>query len=43
MLVVELELTGIVRDANGGNIAVVMGSDSKGISFTWVTRFTTGA
>jgi hypothetical protein len=30
MLVVELELTGIVRDANGGNIAVVMGSDSKG-------------
>jgi hypothetical protein len=30
MLVVELDLTGIVRDANGGNIAVVMGSDSKG-------------
>jgi hypothetical protein len=30
MLVVELELTGIVRDTNGGNIAVVMGSDSKG-------------
>ena len=30
MLVVELDLTGIVRDTNGGNIAVVMGSDSKG-------------
>jgi hypothetical protein len=30
MLVVELDLTGIVRDTTGGNIAVVMGTDSKG-------------
>jgi hypothetical protein len=30
MLVVELELTGIVRDTTGGNIAVVMGTDNKG-------------
>ena len=30
MLVVELELTGIVRDTTGGNIAVVRGTDSKG-------------
>jgi hypothetical protein len=30
MLVVELELTGIVRDTSGGNIAVVMGTDNKG-------------
>lgn len=30
MLVSELELTGIVRDSSGGNIAVVMGSDNKG-------------
>ena len=30
MLVVELALTGIVRDTTGGNIAVVMGTDSKG-------------
>ena len=30
MLVVELELTGIVRDTTGGNIAVVLGTDSKG-------------
>ena len=30
MLVVELDLTGIVRDTNGGNIAVVMGTDNKG-------------
>jgi hypothetical protein len=30
MLVAELELTGIVRDTQGGNIAVVMGTDSKG-------------
>ena len=30
MLVVELDLTGIVRDTTGGNIAVVMGTDNKG-------------
>jgi hypothetical protein len=30
MLVTELELTGIVRDSQGGNIAVVIGTDSKG-------------
>lgn len=30
MLVSELDLTGIVRDASGGNIAVVMGTDNKG-------------
>jgi len=30
MLVGELDLTGIVRDSGGGNIAVVMGSDNKG-------------
>ena len=30
MLVAELDLTGIVRDAAGGNIAVVIGTDSKG-------------
>jgi len=30
MLVSELELTGIVRDTTGGNIAVVMGTDNKG-------------
>ena len=30
MLVVELDLTGIVRDTSGGNIAVVMGTDNKG-------------
>ena len=30
MLVAELELTGIVRDSQGGNIAVVIGTDSKG-------------
>ena len=30
MLVAELDLTGIVRDAGGGNIAVVMGTDNKG-------------
>ena len=30
MLVSELDLTGIVRDMSGGNIAVVMGSDNKG-------------
>ncbi len=30
MLVVELTLTGIVRDTTGGNIAVVMGTDNKG-------------
>lgn len=30
MLVVELELTGIVRDTTGGNIAVVTGTDNKG-------------
>lgn len=30
MLVSELDLTGIVRDASGGNMAVVMGTDSKG-------------
>ena len=30
MLVSELDLTGIVRDSTGGNIAVVMGTDSKG-------------
>lgn len=30
MLVSELDLTGIVRDSQGGNIAVVMGTDSKG-------------
>ena len=30
MLVAELDLTGIVRDTNGGNLAVVMGTDNKG-------------
>ena len=30
MLVVELDLTGIVRDTSGGNIAVVTGTDNKG-------------
>ena len=30
MLVVELDLTGIVRDTTGGNLAVVMGTDNKG-------------
>lgn len=30
MLVSELDLTGIVRDMTGGNIAVVMGTDNKG-------------
>jgi len=30
MLVAELDLTGIVRDSSGGNIAVVIGTDSKG-------------
>jgi hypothetical protein len=30
MLVTELDLTGIVRDASGGNMAVVMGTDNKG-------------
>jgi hypothetical protein len=30
MLVSEIDLTGIVRDMSGGNIAVVMGSDNKG-------------
>jgi hypothetical protein len=30
MMVSELDLTGIVRDASGGNIAVVMGTDNKG-------------
>jgi len=30
MLVAELDLTGIVRDSAGGNIAVVIGTDSKG-------------
>jgi hypothetical protein len=30
MLIAELELTGIVRDTHGGNIAVVMGTDAKG-------------
>jgi hypothetical protein len=30
MLVVELALTGIVRDTTGGNIAVVTGTDNKG-------------
>jgi len=30
MLVAELDLTGIVRDTGGGNIAVVMGTDNKG-------------
>jgi hypothetical protein len=30
MLVVELDLTGIVRDTGGGNIAVVTGTDNKG-------------
>ena len=30
MLVAELDLTGIVRDTGGGNIAVVTGTDNKG-------------
>jgi hypothetical protein len=30
MLVAELDLTGIVRDSRGGNIAVVTGTDNKG-------------
>jgi hypothetical protein len=30
MLVSELDLTGIVRDTTGGNLAVVMGTDNKG-------------
>jgi len=30
MLVSELDLSGIVRDMTGGNIAVVMGTDNKG-------------
>lgn len=30
MLVGEIDLTGIVRDAQGGNLAVFMGSDNKG-------------
>ena len=30
MMVSELDLTGIVRDSSGGNIAVVMGTDNKG-------------
>ena len=30
MLVGELNLTGIVRDARGGNLAVVTGTDNKG-------------
>lgn len=30
MLVGELDLTGIVRDSRGGNLAVVMGTDNKG-------------
>ena len=30
MLVTELDLSGIVRDPSGGDIAVVMGSDNKG-------------
>lgn len=30
MLVSELDLSGIVRDTTGGNIAVVMGTDNKG-------------
>jgi hypothetical protein len=29
MLVVELDLTGIVRDTSGGNIAVVMGPTTR--------------
>jgi len=30
MLISELDLTGIVRDTQGGNLAVVMGTDNKG-------------
>ncbi|HEX6851609.1 MAG TPA: hypothetical protein VF139_09395 [Candidatus Polarisedimenticolaceae bacterium] len=30
MLVSEIDLTGIVRDAQGGNVAVFIGSDNKG-------------
>ena len=30
MLVAEVELTGIIRDAEKGNVAVLMGSDNKG-------------
>jgi hypothetical protein len=30
MLVAEVDLTGIVKDDNGGNKAMVMGSDNKG-------------
>jgi hypothetical protein len=30
MLVTELDLTGIVKDANGGDVALVIGSDNKG-------------
>ena len=30
MLVTELNLTGIVRDSNGGDVALVIGSDNKG-------------
>ena len=30
MLIAELELTGIVRDTQGGNLAVVTGTDNKG-------------
>lgn len=30
MLVAEIDLTGVVRDAGGGDMAMVMGSDNKG-------------